>query len=96
MGDGSGSGPEIVIEPFADPAWADAHEKLSAEVAAGLAGLGAWLRRRAKPKKETPAMTSPRGKGRPPHRYTPLADARPISAKTAAPRVTGAPRQRGD
>jgi len=36
-----------MIEPFADRAWADAHEKFSAHVAAGLARLARWFRRAA-------------------------------------------------
>jgi hypothetical protein len=44
-----------MIDDFAKPAWADAHEKFSAGVAAGLARLARWLRRRAKAKDETPA-----------------------------------------
>jgi hypothetical protein len=37
----------VMIEPFADRAWADAHEKFSADVAAGLARLARWFRRAA-------------------------------------------------
>jgi GNAT superfamily N-acetyltransferase len=36
-----------MIEPFAEPAWADNHERFSADVAAGVARLARWLRRRA-------------------------------------------------
>jgi hypothetical protein len=44
-----------MIDDFAKPAWADAHEKFSADVGGGLARLARWLRRRAKAKNETPA-----------------------------------------
>jgi GNAT superfamily N-acetyltransferase len=37
-------------EDFAHPAWAEAHERLAADVDAGLARLARWLRRRAKGK----------------------------------------------
>jgi GNAT superfamily N-acetyltransferase len=37
-----------MIDDFAKPAWAEAHEKFSADVAAGLARLARWLRRPAK------------------------------------------------
>jgi GNAT superfamily N-acetyltransferase len=43
-----------MIEDFGQPAWAEAHEKFAADVAAVLAG---WLRRRAKGKGEAPALT---------------------------------------
>jgi hypothetical protein len=33
-----------MIEPFADRAWAEAHEKFSADIAAGLARLARWFR----------------------------------------------------
>lgn len=79
-----------MIEPFADPAWADAHEKLSADMAAGFAHLACWLRRGAKAMDDPPAATPHRGQGRGPQRRAPLADARRISAKTAAPPVSGA------
>jgi ABC-type nitrate/sulfonate/bicarbonate transport system substrate-binding protein len=36
-----------MIEPFADRAWAEAHEKISADVAAALARLARWVRRAA-------------------------------------------------
>jgi hypothetical protein len=54
-------GPEAMIGDFAQPAWAEAHEKFPADVASGLAarlaaGCGAA-------KDETPA-TSHHGKGR--------------------------------
>jgi len=39
-----------MIDDFARSDWADNHEKLSADVAAGLARLGRWLRRSAKAK----------------------------------------------
>lgn len=44
---GGASGPEAMNEDFAHPAWAETHEQLAAGVAAGLARLGRWLRRRA-------------------------------------------------
>src|SRR5438552_2060525 len=44
---GGASGPEAMIDDFATPAWADAHEKFSGDMAAGLARLARWLRRRA-------------------------------------------------
>ena len=47
-----------MIEPFAQQAWADAHERFSADVAAGLARLARWLRRRAKAGDGTPNATS--------------------------------------
>ena len=47
-----------MIDPFAQAAWADAHERFSADVAAGLAGLARWLRRRAKAGDGTPNATS--------------------------------------
>src|SRR4051794_12478021 len=46
-----------MIDDFYQPAWADAHEKFTAEVSAGLAHLARWLRRRAKGKDETPPVT---------------------------------------
>jgi len=46
-----------MIDPFVQPAWADAHERFSAEVAAGLAHVARWLRRRAKAEDESPAVT---------------------------------------
>jgi hypothetical protein len=36
-----------MIQPFADRAWAETHEKFSADVAAGLARLARWVRRAA-------------------------------------------------
>ena len=42
-----------MIEPFAQPAWADSHGRFSADVTAGLARLARWLRRRAKAKDGT-------------------------------------------
>jgi hypothetical protein len=51
-----------MIDDFARPAWADAHEKFAADVIAGLTRLGRWLRRRAKAKNQTPAVTPRRGK----------------------------------
>lgn len=59
-----------MIEPFARMAWAENHEKLSTDVAAGLARLARWLRRRAKAKDETPAATPHRGKCRRPQPHT--------------------------
>jgi hypothetical protein len=47
-----------MIEPFAQPAWADAHEKFSADVAAGLARLPGWLGRGAKAKAESLTVAS--------------------------------------
>lgn len=85
-----------MIDDFYGQAWAEAHEKFAAEVSAGFARLARWLRRRAEPKTETPAATTDPGKGRRPRRGTPLADARRISAKTAAPHVSGAFRPRRD
>jgi len=41
---------EAMIDDFAMRAWAEAHEKFSADMAAGLARLTRWLRRRAKAK----------------------------------------------
>ena len=46
-----------MLEPFAQSAWAETHEKLAADVHVGLAGLARWLRRRAKAKDEVPAVT---------------------------------------
>lgn len=45
-----------MIDDFAKPAWVDAHEKFSTDVAAGLTRLARWLRRRNKPKGETPGV----------------------------------------
>jgi GNAT superfamily N-acetyltransferase len=45
-----------MIDPFAQPAWAESHEKFSADVAAGLARLARWLGRRAEAKEEIPAV----------------------------------------
>jgi len=42
--------PETMIDDFARPAWAEAHEKFAADVAGGLARLARWLRRRAETK----------------------------------------------
>jgi hypothetical protein len=47
-----------MIDDFAKPAWVDNHEKLAADVAAGLARLARRLRRRASAKDETPAAAS--------------------------------------
>src|SRR5438445_1880385 len=52
---GGAPGPEAMIDDFATPAWADAHEKFSADVAAGLARLAHWLRRRARAKDDRAA-----------------------------------------
>jgi GNAT superfamily N-acetyltransferase len=41
-----------MIDDFARPEWAEAQEKFAADVAAGLARLARWLRRRAKVKDE--------------------------------------------
>jgi hypothetical protein len=60
-----------VIEDFAQPAWVEAHEKFAADVAAGLARLGRWLRRRARTNDEAPAVTPHRGKGRRPQPRAP-------------------------
>ena len=79
-----------MIEPFAQQAWADAHEKLSSDVTAGLARLAGWLRRRAKLEHESPAAASPRGKPRRPKQGAPPADAGGITAKTDAPDASGA------
>jgi GNAT superfamily N-acetyltransferase len=54
---GEASGLQTMIEPFADLAWAEAHEQFSAGVAAGLGRLARWLRRRDKEKDETPDVT---------------------------------------
>src|SRR5689334_18106309 len=43
---------KAMMDDFAHPAWAEAHEKFTADVAAGLARLARWLRRRAKAKDE--------------------------------------------
>jgi hypothetical protein len=59
-----------MIDDFTTPAWADNHEKLAADVAAGLARLARWLRR-AKAKDETPAVTPHRGKRRRPQPRAP-------------------------
>lgn len=48
-----------MIEPFAQPAWAEAHEKFAADVLVGVARLARWLRRRGKAKDEPPAVTNP-------------------------------------
>lgn len=45
-----------MIDYFATPAWADTHERLSADMASGLARLVHWLRRGAKAKDENPAI----------------------------------------
>lgn len=47
---GGVSGRDAVIDDFAGAAWADAHEKLAADVAAGLARFVRWLRRGARTK----------------------------------------------
>jgi hypothetical protein len=52
-----------MIEDFNTPAWADHHEKLSADVSAGITRLARWLRRRAKTKAEAPAVTPRRRTG---------------------------------
>jgi len=63
---GVASGLAAVIDDFAHPAWADTHEQFAADVAAGLARLGRWLRRRARAKDEPPVVIPHRGKaGRP-------------------------------
>lgn len=36
-----------MIDDFAGPAWAEAHEKFAADAAAGIARLASWVRRRA-------------------------------------------------
>jgi len=51
---GGASGPEAMIDDFTTPAWADSHERFSADVTAGLARLARLLRRRDKDKNETP------------------------------------------
>jgi hypothetical protein len=53
-------------DDFLKSGWAEAHDKFAADVAAGLARLARWLRRRAKAKNETPAVPPHRGKGRRP------------------------------
>jgi hypothetical protein len=60
-----------MIEPFADPVWADFHEKLSASVVAGLERLAPCLRRGGKVKDESPAVKSGRGGNRPPQPRSP-------------------------
>ena len=50
-------GPEAMIDDFCGPAWAESHEKFSADVAAGLGRLARWLWRRDKDKDETPGVT---------------------------------------
>jgi hypothetical protein len=62
---------EAMIDDFAKPAWAENHEKFSADVAAGLARLARWLRRRAKAEDETPGVTPHRGKRCRPQPHTP-------------------------
>lgn len=47
---GGASGPEAMIDDFATLAWAEGHGKFTADVAAGLAHLFRWLRRRARAK----------------------------------------------
>jgi hypothetical protein len=60
-----------MIDDFAKPAWVDNHEKLAADVAAGLARLARRLRRRGSAKDETPAVTPHRGKRRRPQPRAP-------------------------
>jgi len=54
-----------VNDDFAHPAWVEAHEEFAADVDAGLARLARWLRRPAKAKDETPAVTPRRGRADP-------------------------------
>ena len=60
-----------MIEPFAQPAWADAHDEFSRNVSAGLGYLARWLRRRAEAERQTPTVMPHSGKRRPPQPRTP-------------------------
>ena len=72
-----------MIDDFAQPAWAEAHEKLAVDVAAGLAR---WLRRRAKAKtKPRPSRRIvARAGGR--SRARRLADARRVGTTSSFPK----------
>ena len=46
-----------MIDDFAKPAWAEAHDKFAADLTAGIAHVARWLRSRAKAKDLIPAVT---------------------------------------
>jgi hypothetical protein len=56
---GDALGDERMIEPFAEPAWAEAHEKVSAELAAGFGRLVRWLRPDKSGNETCPVTPSP-------------------------------------
>ena len=54
---GGASGLEAMIDDFYQQAWAEAHERFTEDVSAGLARLARWLRPRANAEDEIPAVT---------------------------------------
>lgn len=49
-----------MFEPFAQPAWAEAHDKFAVDMRGGLVRLARWARRRRKAEHGTPTLGVPK------------------------------------